>query len=96
MVSFKNKDDVLTALVHLGYLGYKQTFKTVFIPNEEIRQEFMNAVGEDKWNDLIQFENESSKILQATLDFNEKEVATVFKRFITVILQILHIIMKTV
>lgn len=75
MVSFKNKDDVLTALVHLGYLGFKQTFKTVFIPNEEIRQEFMNAVCEDKWKDLIQFLNESDKILDATLDFDEKEVA---------------------
>ena len=75
MVSFKNKDDVLTALVHLGYLGYNQTYKTVFIPNEEIRQEFVNSVSEDKWNDLIQFERESDTILEATWDMETEVVA---------------------
>ena len=33
-VSFANKDDVLTYLIHLGYLSYDRTFKTAFIPNE--------------------------------------------------------------
>lgn len=75
MVSFKNMDDVLTALVHLGYLGYNQTYKTVFIPNEEIRQEFVNSVSEDKWNDLIQFERESDTILEATWDMETEVVA---------------------
>ena len=40
MVTFKNKDDVLTALIHLGYLAY--------IPNEEIRSEFTDAVKENQ------------------------------------------------
>ena len=68
-------DDVLTALVHLGYLGYNQTNKTVFIPNEEIRQEFVNSVSEDKWNDLIQFERESDTILEATCQMETEVVA---------------------
>ena len=72
MISFKNKDDVLTALVHLGYLGYNQKFRSVFIPNEEIRQEFMNAVSEDKWNDLIK----SDQVLEATLDMDEEGLAS--------------------
>lgn len=75
MISFKNMDDVLTALVHLGYLGYNQTYKTVFIPNEEIRQEFVNSVSEDKWNDLIQFERESDTILEATCQMKTEVVA---------------------
>ena len=75
MISFKNMDDVLTALVHLGYLGYNQTYKTVFIPNEEIRQEFVNSVSEDKWNDLIQFERESDTILVATCQMETEVVA---------------------
>lgn len=37
-VSFANKDDVLTYLIHLGYLGYDQKSQTAFVPNEEIRQ----------------------------------------------------------
>ena len=43
MVSFKNKDDVLTYLIHLGYLGYDQASGQAFIPNEEIRQELAAA-----------------------------------------------------
>ena len=42
-VSFKNKDDVLTYPVHLGYLGFDQKTSCAFIPNEEIRQDIENA-----------------------------------------------------
>ena len=38
-VNIHSKDDVLTYMIHLGYLGYDQYTKTAFIPNEEIRQE---------------------------------------------------------
>lgn len=44
MVTFKRKDDVLTLLIHLGYLAYNQNTQTSFIPNEEIRTELANAV----------------------------------------------------
>ena len=33
------KDDVLTLLIHLGYLAYDDKTKTVKIPNSEIRAE---------------------------------------------------------
>lgn len=38
--------DVLTLLIHLGYLAYDSDTKSVFIPNEEVRQEFIRAVKE--------------------------------------------------
>lgn len=44
VVSFASKDDVLTYLIHLGYLAYNEKKKTAFIPNEEIRLEMNNAV----------------------------------------------------
>ena len=44
MTSIRRKDDVLTLLAHLGYLAYRSTDRTVSIPNEEVRQEFMRAV----------------------------------------------------
>lgn len=75
MVSFKNRDDVLTLLVHLGYLAYDQRKQTVYIPNEEIRREFIDALEENKWNELLRFEHESEKLLEATLDMNEEQVA---------------------
>ena len=40
MVTFANKDDILTLLIHLGYLGYESADKTVYIPNKEIADEF--------------------------------------------------------
>ena len=44
MTSIRSRDDVLTLLVHLGYLAYNADCKTVCIPNEEIRLEFARAV----------------------------------------------------
>ena len=39
-----SKDDVLTLLIHYGYLSYDEEAGTVRIPNDEIRQEFATAV----------------------------------------------------
>ena len=44
MHTFKTKDDVLTLLIHLGYLAYDVLAKEVYIPNREIIEEFENAM----------------------------------------------------
>ena len=44
MTSMESKDDVFTLLVHLGYLAYDVEKREVFIPNEEVREEFIRAV----------------------------------------------------
>lgn len=75
LVSFIDKDDVLTLLIHLGYLAYDQQKRTAYIPNEEIRREFIFATKKDKWNDLIEFEQQSSSLLNATLNRNAEAVA---------------------
>ena len=46
MATFRTGDDVLTLLIHLGYLGYDQVNGCVFIPNSEVRSEYVNAVSE--------------------------------------------------
>lgn len=74
-VSFANKDDVLTYLIHLGYLGYNQNNRTAFIPNEEIRQELTAATESKKWNELIAFQQVSAALLDATLDMDAAAVA---------------------
>jgi hypothetical protein len=48
MTSIQCQDDVLTLLVHLGYLAYDADEQTVYIPNEEVRQEFIRAVKKGK------------------------------------------------
>lgn len=80
MVSFGNKDDVLTLLIHLGYLAYNQKKGIAFIPNEEIRQEFLTATKKKKWNELIKFQRESRELLSATLDLDCERVAEGIER----------------
>lgn len=50
MVSFAGKDDVLTLLIHLGYLAYNQRTRMAWIPNEEIRWDFVYATRRCKWD----------------------------------------------
>ena len=44
MRTFRTKDDVLTLLIHLGYLAYDSGKRAAFIPNKEIVEEFENAM----------------------------------------------------
>lgn len=74
-VNFAGKDDVLTYMIHLGYLGYNQKMKTAFVPNEEIRQELTAAVERKSWNEMIKFQQESEDLLNDTLDMDGKAVA---------------------
>lgn len=80
MTSFVNKDDVLTYLIHLGYLAYNQENQTVVIPNEEIRQELIKATKRKKWDELIAFQRESQKLLDATLDMDAEAVAQMIEK----------------
>lgn len=66
MTTFQIKDDVLTLLVHLGYLTYDKRNGTVLIPNQEITQKFMRAVKVGGWDGLIQSLEHSEDLLRAT------------------------------
>lgn len=74
-VNFKSKDDVLTYLIHLGYIGYDEVKKSAFIPNEEIRQELKNAVESKRWNEFDSFQQESENLLDATIGMDSRKVA---------------------
>lgn len=50
MTTFATKDDVLTLLVHLGYLTYNVIDQTVRIPNKEVSQEYVNAISTMNWH----------------------------------------------
>ena len=65
MTTFHSADDVLTLLIHLGYLGYDFYQKCVYIPNNEIRNEFVNAVSVSEWGDISQALKKSSDTLNA-------------------------------
>jgi len=65
--SFKSKDDVLTLLVHLGYLGYDAVERKVFIPNKEVSEAFADSVSGDKWEDVAELLQDSEELLDATI-----------------------------
>lgn len=74
-LNIQSKDDVLTYMIHLGYLGYDQTTKTAFVPNEEIRQELSVAVGSRPWNEMLIFQQASESLLNSTLNGDQNAVA---------------------
>ena len=77
MTTFTSKDDVLTLLVHLGYLAFDREKSAVFIPNAEIRGEFHNAIMGEHWKDVIEALEQSDRILRATWNEESETVADI-------------------
>ena len=80
MTTIKNKDDVLTLLIHLGYLGYNQDKRTVYIPNEEARKELLRAVKESSRKEIVNLIKDSDKILQCTLSGDAEAVSEIISK----------------
>lgn len=75
MRTFQTKDDVLTLLIHLGYLGYDAERGEAFIPNKEIIGEFENAMSTGGWAEVMHVLKASEKLLEDTLSGREQDVA---------------------
>lgn len=75
LVTFRGRDDVLTLLIHLGYLAYDSEKGTAHIPNEEIRQEFQRAIREVDNKETVRRLKESDKLFLDTINGNEEGVA---------------------
>lgn len=75
MRNLERKDDVLTLLVHLGYLAHDAVAKEVFIPNKEIVEEFETAMSVRGWSEVMRVVKASGKLLDDTLACSEKSVA---------------------
>lgn len=77
MTTFQSRDDVLTLLVHLGYLAYDSVGQQVSIPNSEIRAEFVRAIKNCKWKEVMNALEQSERLLTATWNRDEKTVAEI-------------------
>ncbi|MGN1317757.1 MAG: AAA family ATPase [Lachnospirales bacterium] len=75
MTTFKTKDDVLTLLIHLGYLSYDSESAKVFIPNEEVRAEFLRSVKQGDLSEIARAIENSNNLLNATLNLEADKVA---------------------
>ena len=75
MTTFRTEDDVLTLLIHLGYLSYDYENKTVKIPNNEVREEYVNSVSVSDWGEISKALKNSADTLQAIWQGRPEQVA---------------------
>ena len=75
LFTFRNRNDVLTLLIHLGYLAYDEETEKARIPNEEIRKEFATTVRDVKRDDTIRRVKESDQLIYDTVHGNADAVA---------------------
>lgn len=52
-------------LIHLGYLAYDYDNQTVKIPNNEIRQEYVNSISSSDWGEVSKALKNSADTLTA-------------------------------
>ncbi len=76
MSSFHSRDDVLTLLVHLGYLGYLYDSEEVYIPNNEVKDTFVVSVRNSDWSYITKVFQNSNHLLTATWNLQADRVAS--------------------
>ncbi len=89
MRNFRTKDDVLTLLIHLGYLAFDSEKEEAFIPNREIVREYENAMSVGGWPEVMRVLKASEKLLEDTLRCDGKSVAEGLDRAHTEVASIL-------
>ena len=75
-----SKNDILTILIHLGYLSFDRDTSTCRIPNKEIAMEFENAVEDTGWNVIADALKQSEQLLQWTIEGETKHVEEAIDR----------------
>ena len=75
----KSKDDVLTVLIHLGYLSFDWKEKECYVPNREVAGEMENAVRLCGWEGVTEALQQSKQLLRATLDGDSEAVARIIE-----------------
>ena len=71
----QSRDDVLTVLIHLGYLSYNRVKRQCSVPNLEVSNELENAIRDAKWTNIIGALEKSETLLDATINGDEAAVA---------------------
>lgn len=70
-----SKDEALTALIHLGYLGYDAEEEEAYMPNYEVSENFKLALETGKWQEIGNALSICDKLLKATIRRDSAKVA---------------------
>lgn len=74
-----SRDDALTALIHLGYLGYDSDRGAAYIPNYEVCAAFQAALATGSWKDIAATISQCEALLWATIDGDAEKVANLLE-----------------
>ena len=80
MTTFNSADDILTLLIHLGYLTFDFFTKKVRIPNSEVAQEFINSIEDGGWENVMKSIRQSNELLDATLGADAEKIAEIIEQ----------------
>ena len=75
MHEVNSRDDVLTVLIHLGYLSYDRVTHECYLPNREVAIEMENALDTNNWKPVVDALKQSERLLQDLLRGNAEAVA---------------------
>ena len=81
MTNFNGRDDVLSLLIHLGYLKFDTETNEVAIPNREIMAEFQSSTKSEEWTGTLKAFKKSQELLKATWNLDEEKVAELLEWF---------------
>ena len=70
-----SKDDALTALIHLGYLGYDNEEGSAYIPNYEVKKAYQAALCTGGWSEVAKSIGKCDELLRATINGDSNKVA---------------------
>ena len=80
MYTFRDKDQVITTLIHLGYFAYDADTREAYVPNKEIREIFYRYMENNQNDSLSAFLNYSKEALAAVLDAKQERVAKLVQK----------------
>ena len=82
--NIESKDEVLTCLIHMGYLGFRYISsdrKECFIPNYDINKEWVISIEDSpKYKRVMKYINSSRELLNATWNKEEENVAEIVEK----------------
>ena len=75
MKNVRSRNDVLTVLIHLGYLAYDEDREEAYVPNEEVRSALQRVITDASWEPVIRAITASDRLLKALLKKDADAVA---------------------
>ncbi len=73
--NISNKNDALTALIHLGYLAYNTDEKMAYIPNYEVKEAYQSALANGNWSEISKSISRCEELIFATIRGESDKVA---------------------